>query len=99
MRRLAAVGVLIGLAGVLGALPAQAHARTRTFTVKDQTQSFVPPTHAPGFPGGPHHVQCGDVRDDARLRGGYHETGTATGTFAFAPRDPSQPSYTGQFTM
>jgi hypothetical protein len=30
--------------------------------------------------------------------GGFHVTGTLTGTFTFVPDDPSQPTYTGHFT-
>ena len=31
--------------------------------------------------------------------GAFHVTGTLTGTFTFVPEDPSQPTYTGHFTI
>ena len=97
MRRLGAVAVFVGLIGVLVAPPSWAGASTQTLTVKNATATFPTPNPCSGAPGHVTITYNAVMHVTALDSGGYHETDTTEGTFAFVPNDPSKPSYAGHF--
>ncbi len=94
LRWSAALGLVIALGAPAGAL-ASADVETVHFGGSVTQASVNPCTGAPGtydvtFEGVSHTSIAAD--------GSFHHTATVTGETVFTPDDPSQPTYTGNFT-
>jgi hypothetical protein len=87
----------LALAGVLLVPTAALATEVRTIHL-DDTLSSLTINPCSGVPG----TQTIDFTQVLHFtvldNGGFHVTGTLTGTSTFVPDDPSQPTYTGHFT-
>jgi hypothetical protein len=91
---------LIAATGLLlfTAAPASAAASSTTETVHRATDSFATVNPCTGDPGIVTITYNGVFHTSIDATGGTHVTGTLTGTFQFAPTNPTQPSFSGRFT-
>jgi hypothetical protein len=92
------LGVIATLLFALIPGTASAQATSFTETVRGVTETFPEVNPCSGATGTVTvtYNAIFHVTDDPQ--GGFHITGTQTGTFTFVPNDASEPSFTGRFT-
>jgi hypothetical protein len=97
-RRVALVACLAGLVVAMSASAASAQSNTFTETVRGFTETFAEVNPCTGDPGQVTVTYNAVFHITEDPDGGFHVTGTLTGTFTFVPDDSSLPTYTGRFT-
>jgi len=97
LRRLIPLIAATGLVLVTAA-PTSGAASTSTQTFHQVTESFQTANPCTGDLGTVTTTYNGVLHMSADATGGFHVTGTLTGTFEFEPDDASLPSFTGRFT-
>lgn len=95
---------LLAVVGLLAAMgPASGHggpAETFTVTFKDVTETFPDVNPCTGEPATIFVTEeNGVLHMTQHPDGHFHLTGTFTGRFTLVPEDPSEPTYTGRFTI
>jgi hypothetical protein len=90
----AVLGLLLGTSSV-----GSAKAVTDTMTVQDFTESFADVNPCTGDPATVTVTYNGVFHTTVDPNGGFHFTGTLTGTFELVPLDSSLPTYTGHFAQ
>jgi len=98
-RRIVLLACLTGLLVAVVAPAAVAQSTAFTETVQGVTETFTDVNPCTGDPGTITVTYNGIFHITEDPQGGLHITGTQTGTFSFAPDDPTLPSYTGRFTV
>jgi hypothetical protein len=89
---------VIALLGLTGA-PVAADSRDSTVTLHGVTETFPDVNPCTGDPGMVTVTYNAVFHESGDAAGGFHLTGTQTGTFEFVPDDATQPSFTGRFTV
>ena len=97
-RRIALLACSAGMLVGMVAPSAYAQANTFTDTVKGITETFPEVNPCTGAAGTVTITFNAIFHITEDPQGGFHVTGTQTGTFTFIPNDASEPSYTGRFT-
>lgn len=97
LRRLIPLIAATGLV-LFTAAPTSGAASTSTQTFHRVTETFETANPCTGDLGTVTTTYNGVLHMSADATGGFHVTGTLTGTFEFAPFDASLPKFTGRFT-
>ena len=98
VRRIALLALLTGSLVAVAAPSATAQATSFTETVQGVTETFPEINPCSGATGTVTVTYNGIFHVTEDPQGGFHITGTQTGTFTFVPDDASEPSFTGRFT-
>lgn len=102
IRRIALSIITAGLVVFTGGVASAAPPVTTTVNEQGLVETFIDVIPSCDFSGAPYQITTTSnlvshetVFDDGRI----HGTFTQTGTFVAVPLDPSEPSYTGKFTV
>ena len=98
LRTLLPIVAALALLGITAA-PVAADNRDSTVTLHGVTETMPDANPCTGDPGLLTATYNAVFHESGDAAGGFHVTGTLTGTFEFVPTDATQPSISGRFTV